>query len=125
MGMKDLILSRQNRPLTVIRSGAPNATNESGMQKDDPASPNGLVIYGRLTPSNARQMVAYQSAYGVLCDWELVSLDGTLQNGDRLQDADGRTFQVEGMPNKRIGMGTLPTYYKYPLSSTLFQGPII
>ena len=72
------------------------------------------TLRGRLIPAGAKQVAAWLSL-AVEADYELLTFDGTIRNGDFVVSADSRTFRVMGVGNRRYAKGRIPTYYKYPL----------
>lgn len=79
------------------------------------------TLYGRLIPAGAKQTAAWMSL-AIEADYELLTFDGTIRNGDFLvSGGDTRTFRVMGSGNRRYTKGSIPTYYKYPLLEVRLQ----
>jgi len=109
MSMRDMLddepsatLRRQASPGEVDQSGLPL----HGLQDVRP-------VQGRFVLGNARQVEAWRSL-AIEADYEFITFDPDIRNGDFILSKDSRLFRVTGAWQKRYGKGTLETYLKYP-----------
>lgn len=105
------VLMRQARPGQVDLQGLPL----HGLQ--DVCS-----VQGRPVLASARQVSAWH-ALDIEADYEFVTLEDDVRNGDFIRLSDDRLFRMTGVGQKRYGKGSIQTYYKYPLvESSLGRG---
>lgn len=116
MSLEDLLA--EEPPVVLIRQGQPDATDAGGVPTENAKDVN--YVQGRLMRLNARQVESWM-AKGVRCEYEFLSLDQTLQNGDRIRQAptpafpQGRTFRITGIGAIWEEKGTIPAHAKYPM----------
>lgn len=101
-------------PLTISHIAATTDFRGFPNAKPEPYK----VINGRISSINSQQQLAW-SMQNINADGELFATDGTLENGDTMTDDQGILWRVVGRA-RRVRKGSLPDFYKYPISSHSF-----
>lgn len=97
---------------TVYEQSMPNRTDSEALLVDDKTK--GRNVSGRLKRQSAHQQAMWGSK-GVICDYDFLTFDADIENGQFIKAADGRLFRVVSVGNQYGGKGGIPTHINYLL----------
>ena len=89
------------------------AVNTAGMPVDQ--WDGARQVIGRPFAASARQKLMWESVRNIVADYNFITTDGGILNGDFLQLNDGRLFRVMGTGEQTYAKGTIDDFWEYPL----------